>query len=96
MFESCSEKKGDLTLYHTILPFNDLEKEAFSKHCGKRRKSLYPAFSPFPTMFPTLPPPKNFNFSFSFTLLSANAFNLEQPKNMSFVKELTLYRTTKI
>ena len=35
-----------------------------------------PAFSPFPTMFSTLPKP-NFNFSFTFILLSANALNLD-------------------
>ena len=27
-----------LSLYLTILTFNDLEKEAFRKHCGKKRK----------------------------------------------------------
>ena len=26
-----------LTLYHTILTFNDAEEEGFGKHCGKRR-----------------------------------------------------------
>ena len=44
-----------LTLYHTIPTFNDPEKVAFWKHCGKRRKCWSPAFSPFPTMFSTLP-----------------------------------------
>ena len=43
-----------LTRYHTILTFNDHEKESFWKHCGKRRKCWKPAFSPFPTMFSTL------------------------------------------
>ena len=28
----------EVTLYHTIQTFNKLEKEAFWKHCGKRRK----------------------------------------------------------
>ena len=50
-----------LTLYHTITTFNDPEKEAFWKHCGKRRKCWWPAFSPFPTMFSTNPK-KNFCF----------------------------------
>ena len=44
-----------LTLYHTIPTFNDLNREAFRKHCGERRKCCLPAFSPFPTMFSTLP-----------------------------------------
>ena len=43
-----------LTLYHTISTLNDPEKEAFWKHCGKRRKCWLPAFSPLPTMFSTL------------------------------------------
>ena len=46
--------KMNLTLYHTIPTFNDPEKEGFWKHCGKRRKCWYPAFSPFPAMFSTL------------------------------------------
>ena len=29
---------GGLTLYHTTPTFKDSEKEAFGKHCGKRRK----------------------------------------------------------
>ena len=48
-------KVSCLTLYHTIPIFNNLEKEAFWKQCGKRRKCWKPAFSPFPTMFSTLP-----------------------------------------
>ena len=39
---------------HPILCFNNPEKEAFRKHCGKRRKCWLPAFSHFPTMFSTL------------------------------------------
>ena len=38
-------------------------------------------------MFSTFPKP-NFNFSFTFILLSANAFNLEQSKTLLFGKEL--------
>ena len=44
-----------LTLYHTIPSFNNPEKDAFSKHCGKGRKCWYPAFPPFRTMFSTHP-----------------------------------------
>ena len=43
-----------LTFYHTVPPFNDPNEEGFGKHCGKRRKCWWPAFSPFPTMFSTL------------------------------------------
>ena len=48
-------------LYHTISTFNDLEKEAFLKFCGKRR----PTFSSFSTIFSTLPKPI-FKFFFFF------------------------------
>ena len=40
-------------------------------------------------MFSTLPK-TNFNFSSTFDLSSANAFNLDQFKNLSFGNELTL------
>ena len=43
------------TLYHTIPTFNHHEKEGLWKHCGKRRKCWWPAFSPFPAMFSTYP-----------------------------------------
>ena len=35
------EKKntGLLTLYHTVLMFNDPRKETFEKHCGKRENA---------------------------------------------------------
>ena len=45
---------GSLSLYLTMPTFKDTEKEAFGKHCWKRRKCWYPAFSAFPTMFSTL------------------------------------------
>ena len=81
-----------LTLYHTIKrQFNDPVKEAFWKHCRKRRKCWEPAFSPFPTMFSTLSK-TNFNFSPAFILSSANAFNLDQSKILSFGKELRVMK----
>ena len=43
-------------------------------------------------MLSTLPE-CNFSFSFTFILWSANAFNLDQSKILSFGKELTLYHT---
>ena len=34
----CLDVSFSSTFYHTIPTFNDPEKEAFRKHCGKRRK----------------------------------------------------------
>ena len=45
-------------------------------------------------MFSTVPE-ANFNFLFTIILLSANAFNLDKSKFLSFGKELTLSQTTK-
>ena len=38
-------------------------------------------------------PKKNVCFEFTIILSSANAFNLDESKNLSFGKELTLYHT---
>ena len=51
--------RGLLTHYQTIPTFN------------KKKKSLKPAFSPFPTMFSNLPK-TNFSFGDPFILSSAN------------------------
>ena len=48
-------------------------------HHEKKRKCWYAAFSPFPTMFSTLPK-RTFDFLVTFILSSANPFNLDQPK----------------
>ena len=40
-FPPPSPAKICLTLYLTIPTFNDLEKETFRKHCGKRRKCIF-------------------------------------------------------
>ena len=74
---------SSLIHYHTIPIFDAPEKEAFRKHCGKRRKCWLPAFSPFPTMFSTLHN-TNFKFSVTFILSPGNAFNLEQVRILSF------------
>ena len=79
----------DLSLYHAILTFNYPENKGFWKHCRKRRKCWKPAFSPFPTMFSTLSKTKIIMSSNSI-LLSANAFNLDQSKNLMFGKELNI------
>ena len=52
-------------------------KEAFSKHCGKKRKCWKPAFSPFPTMYSTLSKTEIIIYVTSI-LSSANAFNFDQ------------------
>ena len=46
------QKINKYSFYHTILTFNDPEKEGLEKQCRKMRKS---AFSPFPTLFYILP-----------------------------------------
>ena len=77
-----------LTLYHTISTFNNPKEKHFGKYCGKRRKCLLPAFSPFPTMFSTLSKTEIIILA-TFNLLSANAFNLDHFRIFSFGKELT-------
>ena len=42
-----------LTHSHTMIPFDAPEKQAFWKHCGKRRNCSKRAISPFPTVFYT-------------------------------------------
>ena len=56
--------------------------KAFENIVGKGEN----VFSPFPTMFSTI---KDINHHFNyFQLLSANAFNLDQSKILSFGKRL--------
>ena len=50
----CSLLLLHLTVYYIILNFEDPERVSFWKHCWKRRKCWYPAFSPFSTLFSTL------------------------------------------
>ena len=61
--------------------------EPFENIVGKGENPLNRYFSPFPTMFSTHPK-TNFSFAVTFTLSSANAFNLDQSKNWLFGKEL--------
>ena len=75
-----------LTLYHTISTFNDLGKEVFWKHSGKPAFSLL-FLQCFLAFFPRHIP----NFKCSFFLSSANAFSLDQSRNLYFGKELKLY-----
>ena len=85
----CSYKyfqRLSVILYHTIPSFNDPDKEACGKYYREWRKCWWPAFSPF-HMISTLPK-TIFNFSVTFILSSAIAFNLDQFKSLSFGKEL--------
>ena len=70
--------KCTLTHSQTTTPFDAPWKQAFWKHCRKRRNCSW-AISPFPTVFSTrldnfLP------FSSNLTLSSANSFSLEESK----------------
>ena len=64
-----------LTFYCTVPAFNDTEKEAFGKHCMKRKKCGFPALSPSLTRFLCyqlqISP-----FLTAFELLSADAFKV--------------------
>ena len=68
-----------LTLYHTVTTY----KEMLLKTLLERRKCRKPPFSPFPTMFSTHHK-TNFTFLNTCNFLSANAFNLDQSKILSF------------
>ena len=54
---------------------------------GKKRKYWLPAFSPFSPMFYPISE-REINISATFTLSTANAFNLDLSKILSFGKEL--------
>ena len=66
-----------------MTPFYVSGKEAFSKHCGKRRKCLLP----FRTMFSTLSKTEIVIYV-TFILSFANAFSFIKSKKLSFGKEL--------
>ena len=78
------KEKWLLTLYHTIPTFNDLEKEAFWKQWGLRRKCWLP---PFPAMFSTQSK-TDFAISTIFKLSSANTLNLDQSIILTSGKEV--------
>ena len=77
----------ELTLYHTIPTFNDLEGESFCKHCGKGENAGNQNFFLFQKCF--LPFPKQIAIfqSHSFCRLQ-NAFNFDWSKILSFDEEL--------
>ena len=78
-----------LTLCHTIVSFNNHKTENFWKHCGKRRKCWWPAFSPFSPHNVFFLNRKQFSFSFTFILSSVNASNLVQSKILLCFIELS-------
>ena len=59
---------------------------------GKVENAGKTAFSPFRTMFSSLPK-SNFNFFVTFTWSSSNAFNLDRSKTLSHGKEIQDYFT---
>ena len=68
-----------LTHSHTMTHFDASGKQAFWKHCGKRRNCLLRAISPFPTVFSSCL--DNFlPFSSNLKMSSANSFSLEESK----------------
>ena len=76
-----------LTLYRTILTFNDPTEESFGYTVGKEEN----AGSSFPTVFPSLLRIEII-IQATFNLSSANAFNLVTFEILSFGKELRMVR----
>ena len=75
---------------HTMTPFDAPGKQAFWKHCGKRRNCSWRAISPLPTVFSTRL--QNFLlFSSNLKLSSANCFKLNQSKIVLSGKGLKWY-----
>ena len=61
------------------------------KDCGKKKKSWWSAFSPFPTMFYTLPNKKFYFFSYVyFVICKIIAFDLDESKILLVGKELNI------
>ena len=85
MFSKASPR-GRLTLYHTILTFNNIEKEEFRKTLLEKEKMLVTSIFSFSqnVFYPSL---NKFQFFHSHFFSSANAFNLDQFKVLSFGKE---------
>ena len=72
-----------LSLYHTVLTFNDLETRNLLKTLWEKEKMLVTS-----VLYCSQ---NKFHFSVTFILLSANAFNLDQYKILSFGKELITF-----
>ena len=74
------------------LTFNDLEKDAFQKHCRKRRNCSILSFS-HDVFYPAQQRFQFFNDIFF--LSSSNPFRLDKSANLLFGEELTLSQMTK-
>ena len=87
---SCILSQNLLALYHTITTFNDptLYKEPFENIIGKGENAGDQHFLLFPQRFLSFP--KQISIFESFILSSANPFNLDQSKVLSFGKELKM------
>ena len=81
-----------LTHSHTMTPFDVSGKEAFWKHCGKRRNCLYKQFLLYPQYF--LLSKSEIIIFVTLNLSSVNAFNLVLSKILSYGNGLTVYQTT--
>ena len=90
MRQKTALRGNGLTLCRTIPTLNYTKEEnVFENIVGKGKNAGYQHFLLlFPKMFSTIPK-TNFNFSVSFISWSANAFNLDQFKNLSFGLGLT-------
>ena len=78
--------KHPLTHYHTIPTFDNPEKEAFRKHCGKGENAGDQHVLLSHNVFPSFTKQIS-NFQSLFILSSGIAFDLDRPKILSFCKE---------
>ena len=82
-----------LTHYHTIATFNEpenLKKKPFENIVGKEENAGNQHFLLFLQCFLPFPP---FFFLSNISLLPTNVSNLDQSKNLSFGKDLILYKS---
>ena len=68
--------------------FNDFGKEAFENMVGKEENAGNQHFLRFPQYFFFTFPERNIYVSVNFILSSANTFNLDESKNVSYGKDL--------
>ena len=76
------QHSANLTLHYTIRTFNDLENESLENIVEKGENANNQHFSPFPT-FSTFSKTK-FKFPVIFVMSSANVFNSDKSKILSF------------
>ena len=71
------------TLYHTIPTFNDPKEEGFGRHFRKEENAGNEQFVLFLSVFPILSKREIITIA-TFNFSSANAYNLNQSKKLSF------------